>query len=66
MTAATLNHHRTVRLAAGIWQGAKRAGLGRDTADLTRLGITHFFQGAVAPDPPNDTTNGTEPIGAIE
>ena len=35
MTAATLNHHRTILLAAGIWQAMKRGGCRRGPADLT-------------------------------
>ena len=45
MTAATFYRHCPVLLDSGMWQGAKRAGLGRDTADLTHLEATSFLWG---------------------
>lgn len=66
MTAATFYRHCSILLGAGVWQGAKRAGWGRYTADLTHLGARSFLGGAVESDRPNDTANETEPKGAME
>ena len=45
MTAATLNHHRTILPSTRMWQAAKRAGCGRGPAALAYMGIIPFLWG---------------------
>ena len=45
MTAATFYRHCSTLLGGGMWQGSKRAGRGRDTADLTHMRIVALLGG---------------------